>query len=696
MSKMLSCSGVVLALALGTTAGAVLAVEGGPTLTGPEQARIGGHAVNPVRVLVKLAEGNSAAGLGALVDAKSVRSLPATGVTIVELRRGGADAVQAAIDLLEASGRVEYAEPDYLVSVDLTPNDSRFAELWGMENTGQTGGTPGADIDATLAWDMRTASDGVVMVIDTGVDYTHRDLSANMWTNPGEVPGNGLDDDGNGYVDDVYGINAITGSGDPMDDHDHGTHVSGTIGATGNNRIGVVGVNWSTQIAGCKFLNSGGSGSTSDAIICLEYAIDMKDNYGVDLRMTSNSWGGGGFSQGLSDAIAASGADNMLFIAAAGNNGSNTDVSPHYPSSYDLDNVVSVASTTHDDALSSFSNYGLESVDLGAPGSGILSTIPGNAYATFNGTSMATPHVSGAAMLAWTQHPASSALEIKEVLMSTVDPIPALDGKTVTGGRLNVYGALSCDNDNYTLSTNLGDDFVVNQDVATTVVAKLQACTRAHGATMEASFSNGNPTIALLDDGVAPDETADDGLYSGEWLPMGIGPVTMTVDAMYEGADYQKVSDGQVVAVRSADVKVNDEDGILRLQTGDPVSVDVWFEAAEQVGDPGEYFLGIATPGGIFWLDADMNMSRRQTPYYAGPQFSISDMNLLSFDATNGVVLYLWLIDTDVNGRVDFDSAIWDFGGYYASSSARRQPSAEAVQSEVKRLMDKLLDQTGK
>jgi serine protease len=351
--------------------------------------------------------------------------------------------VEAALELLRKDASVAYAEPNYLRYISATPNDPRFAETWGLNNTGQTGGTADADIDATEAWDNSVgSSDIVVGVVDTGVDYTHPDLAANMWTNPGEIAGNGLDDDNNGVIDDIHGFNAITGGGDPMDDNDHGTHCSGTIGAVGGNGIGVAGVNWEVSIMAIKFLSGGGSGTTADAIEGINYAVGMKTGHGINLRVLSNSWGGGGFSQALADSITAANDADILFIAAAGNAGSNNDSTPSYPASYDIANVVSVAATDDADGLASFSNFGLTTVDLGAPGVDVLSTTPGNTYSVFSGTSMATPHVAGAAALVLSANSTLTNAELKAALMDSGDAIPSLAGKTVSGKRLNVANAL--------------------------------------------------------------------------------------------------------------------------------------------------------------------------------------------------------------------------------------------------------------
>ncbi|MBL4765846.1 MAG: S8 family serine peptidase [Colwellia sp.] len=350
--------------------------------------------------------------------------------------------VEDALEKLRKNPAVLYAEPDYIVHASVMPDDSSFSELWGLNNTGQTGGVDDADIDAPEAWDISTGShDVIVGIIDTGVDYTHPDLMANIWTNPAEIAGDGIDNDNNGFIDDIHGINAITGAGDPMDDEGHGTHVSGTIGATGNNGLGVVGVNHNVSIIGCKFLDSSGSGSLSDALTCMNYFVGLKNN-GVNIRVTNNSWGGGDFSRAFSDAITSSEEADILFVAAAGNDAYDNDAQNSYPSNYPHDSVLAVASTTHTDSMSYFSQWGLTTVDLGAPGSDILSTIPGGGYASFSGTSMATPHVTGAAALTWSVNPELSAIEMKELLMSSGDDNAALAGKTASGKRLNVKNAL--------------------------------------------------------------------------------------------------------------------------------------------------------------------------------------------------------------------------------------------------------------
>ena len=265
----------------------------------------------------------------------------------------------------------------------------------GLSNTGQvvngTTGTTGADIDTTLAWSVTTGSRNfIVGVVDTGVDYNHPDLAANIWNNPLQ--------DLAGCPAGSHGFNAITGTCDPMDDHNHGSHTSGTIGAVGNNGTGVAGVNWATQIMGLKFLDASGSGSMANAVTVIDFAIQAKQA-GQNVRVLSNSWGGGGFTQSLLDIIVKAGQNDILFVAAAGNSTMNVDSYPFYPCDYAASNIICVAATDQNDGLASFSNYGATSVHLGAPGVNTLSTIRGGGYAYYNGTSMATPHVSGAAAL---------------------------------------------------------------------------------------------------------------------------------------------------------------------------------------------------------------------------------------------------------------------------------------------------------
>lgn len=374
-----------------------------------------------------------------------IQELGLIGAQHIRLPEG--TSVQDAVHDYNADPQVEYAEPNYKVYPLLTPNDTFFGELWGLRNIGQTVnwdlGTSDADIDAPEAWDIQTGSSSVIIaVIDTGVYYTHPDLSANIWTNSGEIAGNGLDDDSNGYIDDIRGWDFWNGDNSVYDDSDgdyHGTHVAGTIAAVGNNSTGVVGVCWTAKIMPLKFIGPF-FGFTSDAILAIEYAIDKGAN------IMSNSWGGGAFSQALKDAIDAAGTAGILFVAAAGNDGSDNDADPAYPASYTSDNIIAVAATDNDDRLASFSNYGETSVDVGAPGVEIYSTFPPDlglgSYYYLDGTSMATPHVSGLAGLLKAQFTSLDDAGLKGRILATVDAISSLSDKSVTGGRINAFSAL--------------------------------------------------------------------------------------------------------------------------------------------------------------------------------------------------------------------------------------------------------------
>jgi serine protease len=345
---------------------------------------------------------------------------------------------------------VLFVEPNYILRTTATPTDPSFGFLWGMQNTGQNilgvTGTSGSDISATSAWDITTGSKSIVIaVIDTGVDYTHPDLAANIWSAPSDftVTIGGITIT---CLAGTHGFNAISNTCDPMDNNNHGSHVSGTIGAVGNNGIGVVGVNWNTSIMGSKFLDASGSGTLANAINAMEFVIQTRNFFGgatgsANVRVLSNSWAGGSYSQALLDEINSANANNMLFVAAASNSASNNDRNPSYPSSYNAPNLVAVAATDNNDKLASFSNYGLTSVDLGAPGVSVYSTIKGGSYDYFSGTSMATPHVSGAAALILSRCDLNTA-ELKANILNNVDSVSSLVGKTVTGGRLNVYNTI--------------------------------------------------------------------------------------------------------------------------------------------------------------------------------------------------------------------------------------------------------------
>ncbi len=343
---------------------------------------------------------------------------------------------------------VEYAEAVYEISLDhggggfkhLHPNDPRFVEQWALANDGRDGGKEGADIDAMRAWVTTTGSDDIVVaVLDSGVDYTHSDLTNNVWSRPANIKQ--YEDREIGSIEDSHGYNAIENSGDPMDENGHGTHCAGIIGAEGGNEIGISGVNWKVKIMPLKFMNAGGFGTTKDAIEAINYVIDRK-RAGINVRVISASWGSTQRSRALEDVIRKAYEADILFVAASGNASANTDRSPHFPGAYPIGNIVSVAALNRNDELASFSNYGLRSVHLAAPGADILSTWLSDQYEERSGTSMATPVVAGVAALVLSKRPQLGVDELRSILLKSVDKVPSLSGKTSTGGRINAAKAV--------------------------------------------------------------------------------------------------------------------------------------------------------------------------------------------------------------------------------------------------------------
>ena len=364
-----------------------------------------------------------------------------------------------ALSYYRSRGDVEYAEPDYLIQLpqlqkskkapmsasgsnivtpaasQYFPNDPMFSEQWALHNTGQNGGVNGEDINGPEAWMIeKGSSDVIVAIIDTGVDYNHEDLVNQMWQNTAELNGNpGEDDDGNGYIDDIYGINAINGTGNPLDDNKHGTHCAGIVAAEQDNSLGISGIAPGVKIMALKFLDQYGDGYTSDAIECTEYASEM------GASIINNSWGGGGHHTVLYDVIKDF---DGLVACAAGNDDRSNDDWDHFPSSYDLDNILAVISTDKWQRLSWLSNYGEFSVDVGAPGYFILSTVPGNSYEMLSGTSMATPYAVGVAALLLSRNPGYSAADLKGILLSTGDSLTEISEKCSSGKRVNAYNSL--------------------------------------------------------------------------------------------------------------------------------------------------------------------------------------------------------------------------------------------------------------
>ena len=452
----------VVFAAIGALAACADAPTSTRTIAAPESASLAVAAAPdfvPGQVIVKFRAGASATtrteALGRASGQAAERILTAAmrsagdaeGLTIVHTSL----AVPQAVAALRGSPAVEYAEPNYVYQHSAVSNDPLYTNgsLWGMYGDATTPANPwGSQAGEAWAAGHTDCSSVYVGVIDEGYMYTHVDLAANAGRNPGEVEGDGIDNDGNGYADDVFGWDFVRDDNTVFDGmaDDHGTHVSGTIGGVGGNGIGVAGVCWNVKLLNGKFLGNGG-GTTANAVRAVDYFTDLKTSQGLRIVATSNSWGGGGFSQALQDAIERANTADILFVAAAGNSAADCDVSSCYPAKYSNANVIAVASITNTGAMSSFSNYGAATIDIGAPGSGVVSTVPRRSrgvvvsgYASYSGTSMATPHVSGAAALYAAYHSGASAADIKASILGSAIPTASLNGKVVSSGRLNVSG----------------------------------------------------------------------------------------------------------------------------------------------------------------------------------------------------------------------------------------------------------------
>jgi subtilisin family serine protease len=549
---------------------------------------------------------------------------------------------------------VEYAEPNLIVRAQALPNDPLLWNLWGLNNTGQSGGQAGADISAFSAWDLQTGSNSVLVAdIDSGVDRTHPDLAANIWTNPGEIPGNGKDDDGNGYIDDVHGWNFIGNDNNPADDYGHGTHTAGILGAVGNNGVGVVGVAWRTKIMPVKFIGVDGTGTIADAASAVLYAVQM------GAKISSNSWGCLGadcFSQTFQDALTTAGQQGMLFVAAAGNDGSNNDGLPFYPCDYALPNVVCVAATDQSDNRAVFSNYGASTVDLGAPGVSVLSTVPAGScalcdpsgYRRLDGTSMATPYVAGVAALALSQFPTLTTAELKTVILGSVDPIPALATITTTGGRLNADRAVRS---NFLIDVDPSDLAVPAGGSITTSVTLTSLTGVSDPVALSVSTSDPAITGSLSATAVMPP-------------PLGSASVTLTIDAamgITEGT-YRVMIDGV-----SDHGEVHAVGALLTVQTnlsmdeisGPPTGeTGKWITVTSTVSNPGTadangFYVGVYLSTDPTITTADLRIgSRWISSLHAGARDSAATVVWLPTSLASGAY-YLGAIADDLHAIPD-------------------------------------------
>ena len=498
---------------------------------------VGKYEAHPTRILAKYADRvtveSSVTTLSTLGLTVASRYELVPNLVVLDVKGNGGLAPAAVADpavqsqqlldriaALRDSGLFEYVEPDYVQRAYLDPNDTRYVDgtLWGLRNLGNNGGKVGADIGAPAAWDITTGSTNVIVaVIDTGIRYTHQELRNQMWHDPTST--NTI----------IYGTNAVYGTSDPFDDNNHGTHVSGTIGAGANDGFPHVGINWHIQLMGCKFLGGDGSGVTSDAISCINFAV----KHGA--KVLNNSWGGGPFEQSLFDSINAARTNGVLFVAAAGNDANNNDTAPSYPASYHLDNIIAVAALDRADNLAFFSNYGLTNVHLGAPGVEIFSSTADadNSYDVFEGTSMATPHVTGVAALILSKYTNASVTEVRERILLTTVPVPALQGYSSTGGRVNAFNALSANPDGVLkLSVTPAPGEVLLQGSTTTVFVAVSDFLSVTNATVTGALGNGPTNIIFKNDGKAPDATAGDNIYSAAiQLPTNATSITLTLIA---------------------------------------------------------------------------------------------------------------------------------------------------------------------
>ena len=497
----------------------------------PGASRPPGEAFVSGQLLVRFTSGTTpavVAAVNAAIGSTTAKSFSYLVPNLQLVRLPAGMSVSAALLHYAQQANVLYAQPNWVSHIDATtresiaktPNDPRYPEQWDWPKIG-----------APSAWGKTTGSHKIVVTdIDTGMDYNHGDLAANAWQNTAECNGvSGVDDDHNGYVDDCHGIDTINGDSDPIDDNGHGTHTAGTIGAVGNNGIGVTGINWKVQVMPCKSHDSTGSGSVSSIIECYRYVKMEKANYGYDIVSTNNSYGNCpeacDFNPATYDAIAALVKPGVIMAFAAGNSARDNDVRPNYPSNYDLPNVIAVAATDSSDNLASFSEWGLRSVDVGGPGVGVLSTSLNNGYATLSGTSMATPHVAGLAALLHSFNAQLDWWAVRNLIIAGGDHVNSLRDKTVSGRRINANGSMTCSGQKvFGMLAPVANTGTMKQAVEALNIN----CAKPAGA-LTVTITPGNTTLSLTDDGKGADRVAGDGVYAVYWKPAcGAGGFTFT------------------------------------------------------------------------------------------------------------------------------------------------------------------------
>jgi subtilisin family serine protease len=470
------------------------------------------------QLLVRYASGVDGAAASRLNAGLGARTLKVfsfvPGLQLVELSPGAN--VPASAASFSTLSQVRYAQPNWVSHIDAdspahtdrTPDDPSYPSQWDWPK-----------IDAPAAWDLTTGTKNVVVGdIDTGLDYNHVDLKKNAWLNTAECNGTaGVDDDHNGYVDDCHGIDTINGDSNPMDDNNHGTHTAGTIGAVGNNGIGVTGLNWKVKVLPCKSHDSTGNGSIASIIECYQYMVTERAA-GSDIISTNNSYGGCpeacGFDQATMDGIAAMNDAGIIFAVAAANNSSDNDLTPVYPANYFLPNVISVAATTGTDGLAGFSDFGARTVLVGAPGQSVLSTVRNDAYASFSGTSMATPHVAALAALIHASDAGLDIYQIRNLIVSSGDSISSLATKTVSGKRINAGDALSCSSSKvFGMLRPLQ-----HESAGKLTIAALNINCDAPSGGVTVKIKPGAVNLTLVDSGRKGDLQAGDGIYSVHWI----------------------------------------------------------------------------------------------------------------------------------------------------------------------------------